>query len=203
MQVVLRDWELKDLPQFEYWMSPEHQWHETDGPYFPHTTPEEVAQMIARRREAIETGVFPVPRRSMVVAMACADDMIGSVSWYWLGQETNWLALGISLYDPANWGKGYGYEALGMWCEYMLEANTSLVRLDFQTWSGNTAMMRLAEKLGFRLEARFRKARIVRDEYYDSIGFGVLRTEWEQMYPSGFSAKDEVISHAKTATPRE
>jgi len=40
-------------------------------------------------------------------------------------------------------------------------------------------MMNLAEKLGFVLEARYRKARIVEDQYYDSISYGILREEWE------------------------
>lgn len=41
--------------------------------------------------------------------------------------------------------------------------------------------MRLAEKLGFKLEARFRNARIVNGSYFDSIGYGVLREEWERI----------------------
>ena len=52
--------------------------------------------------------------------------------------------------------------------------------------SGNHGMMRLAEKLGFLQEARFRKARIVRGEYYDGLGYGVLREEWRACYPEGF-----------------
>ena len=48
--------------------------------------------------------------------------------------------------------------------------------------------MRLAEKLGYQEEARFRKARIVNGEYYDGIGFGILREEWEKLYPAGFTA---------------
>jgi aminoglycoside 2''-phosphotransferase len=47
-------------------------------------------------------------------------------------------------------------------------------------------MMRLAEKLGFREEARFRDARIVENAYYDSVGYGTLRREWQERYPAGF-----------------
>jgi putative hydrolase of HD superfamily len=39
-------------------------------------------------------------------------------------------------------------------------------------------MMRLAEKLGFIKEAVYRKARIVNNEYYDSISYGILKEEW-------------------------
>jgi len=49
-------------------------------------------------------------------------------------------------------------------------------------------MMRVAEKLGYQLEARFRHARIVNGRYYDGLGYGVLREEWARRYPRGFAA---------------
>jgi putative hydrolase of HD superfamily len=49
-------------------------------------------------------------------------------------------------------------------------------------------MMRLAEKLGFLQEACYRQARIVEGKYYDSVGYGILRTEWNLTYPGGFEA---------------
>ncbi len=52
-------------------------------------------------------------------------------------------------------------------------------------------MTRLAVKLGYILEARFRKARIVKGAYYDGLGYGVLREEWRERYPDGFAALDE------------
>jgi len=48
---------------------------------------------------------------------------------------------------------------------------------------------RLAEKLGYIEEARFGKARFVHGAYYDGMGYGVLREEWEQRYPAGFAAQ--------------
>ena len=66
-----------------------------------------------------------------------------------------------------------------IWCQYLFTNFTEIVRLDLRTWSGNVGMMKLAEKLGFILEARFRKARIVNGKFYDSIGYGILRTEWD------------------------
>lgn len=77
-----------------------------------------------------------------------------------------------------------GYEAFGLWTEYLFQKMPELVRLDLRTWSGNLGMMRLAEKLGYQREAVFRKARIVKGKYYDGIGYGILREEWETMYPN-------------------
>ncbi len=50
-------------------------------------------------------------------------------------------------------------------------------------------MMRLATKLGYREEARFRRARIVAGAYHDGLGYGILREEWEQAHPHGFSPR--------------
>jgi putative hydrolase of HD superfamily len=55
------------------------------------------------------------------------------------------------------------------------------------TWSGNTRMMHLAEKLGFVKEAVYRKARIVNGIYYDSVSYGILREEWYARNSSNFS----------------
>jgi len=122
-----------------------------------------------------------------VIADRRTDTLPGRVTFYWQSKETNWLSVGIGLYDPEAWGKGLGYEALGLWSEYLFEAIPDLVRLDLRTWSGNAGMMHLAEKVGFVEEARFRKARIVNGEYFDGMGYGVLREEWRERYPYGFA----------------
>ena len=126
--------------------------------------------------------------RETEIADRAADTLLGTVGWYWIGKETNWLAIGVALYDPTTWGKGIGYQALGMWCEYLWAAMPQIVRLDLRTWSGNHGMIRLAEKLGFQREACFRKARIVGGEYYDGLGSGMLREEWRERYLQGFEA---------------
>lgn len=101
------------------------------------------------------------------------------MSSYWESIETNWLCIGITIYDENQWGKGLGFEALRAWIDYLFETRLELVRLDMRTWSGNQGMVKLALKLGFTQEACFRKARIVKGQYYDSLGFGILREEWE------------------------
>jgi len=187
-RIDLRDMRLGDLERYAHWMEPHQRWHEFDGPYYPKATPDQVRRKIDRQRREIESGELDDPRRSLVVVDRETDTLRGHATWYWQSEETHWLSVGIGLYDPELWGKGYGYEALGLWGEYLFRAMPELARLDLRTWSGNIGMMRLAEKLGFREEARFRKARIVDGVYYDGMGYGVLREEWDARYPSGFAA---------------
>jgi putative hydrolase of HD superfamily len=91
------------------------------------------------------------------------------------------------IFDPNCWGRGIGYEAFGLWGQYLFDVMPLMVRLDLRTWSGNQGMQQLARKLGYQAEARFRKARLVDGVYYDGLGFGILREEWDADYPCGFA----------------
>lgn len=186
-QILLRDFAEADIPTLTYWMQPDRKWQQLDGPYYPKMSEDEVAAYIALLRERIERADWHAPRVSVAIAHAGTDRLLGRVSWYWIGEETNWPAVGIVIYDEADWGRGFGFEALGLWCDYLLRTSYDFARLDLRTWSGNIGMMRLALKLGFQEEARFRKARIVDGQFYDGMGYGVLREEWEERYPDGFS----------------
>ncbi len=185
-RVRLRDWALDDLDSYAAWLQPGHRWQELDGPYYGHAAANEIPGIIESIRTRILENDFANPRQRLIIAERQQNRLIGQVSRYWISVETNWLALGIAIYDPALWGQGLGFEALGLWMDYQFAEVPALVRLDLQTWSGNTGMMRLAEKLGYQLEGRFRKARIVNGVHYDAIGYGILREEWQARYPNGF-----------------
>jgi RimJ/RimL family protein N-acetyltransferase len=178
-QITLRDWQLKDLPEYHAWNQPGHGWQELDGPYYPRATEADLLAKTDQLTPLILADGFSDPRNSLVIADAVTDHLLGQVTWYWQGIETNWVSIGIVIFDSQAWGKGIGHEALGLWMDYLFAVMPTIVRLDLRTWSGNIGMMRLAEKLGFQLEAQFRKARIVRGLYYDGMGYGILREEWE------------------------
>lgn len=185
-RVTLRDLCLSYLDPLGYWLQPGHAWHRLDGPYYPPPTPDEIAAMHDKWQRAITAQDWPPLRQRLVIACAADDTLLGMVSRYWISEETHWTAIGISIYDPGNWSQGLGYEALGLWCQYLFDREPRFVRLDLRTWSGNRGMVRLAEKLGFTREAVFRMARIVDGQYYDGLGYGILRSEWDAQFPGGF-----------------
>jgi putative hydrolase of HD superfamily len=185
-QIVVRDWKLTDKDDCIFWRQPGQAWQKFDGPYYPRKTKEEIIELVDEQCEKIKADSFETPRKNLAIADKKTDKLIGQVGWYWEGKETNWLSAGIAIYNPEYWGNGRGYEAFGLWTDYLFQAMPKIVRVDLRTWSGNFGMMRLAEKLGYTKEACFRKARIVDGKYYDSIGYGVLREEWDAWYPQGF-----------------
>lgn len=177
-QIALRDWLDSDLHDYAQWMQPGHTWQQTDGPYEPSPTADEIAAQLDRLRQQIESRTFPTPRRHLVIADKKTDQLLGRVNAYWEQQASLSINLGIAIYDPAHWGRGLGHEALGMWTDYFFRTMPQIVRLGLRTWSGNGGMMRLATKLGFQEEMRLRKARLVNGEWFDGVGYGILREEW-------------------------
>lgn len=185
--IHLRDWQIADLNPYANWLHPGQAWQQSDGPYEPSPTADEITAQLDRLRRQIESGEFPTPRRNLVIADGQSNQLLGRVNAYW-EQQASWsINLGIAIYDPAQWGRGLGYAALGCWTEYLFTALPQIVRLGLRTWSGNPAMMRLATKLGFQEEMRLRKARLVDGAWFDGMGYGILREEWVARYPQGFA----------------
>ncbi|SIO34823.1 GNAT family N-acetyltransferase [Salinivibrio sp. ES.052] len=110
----------------------------------------------------------------------CVDnDPVGYVTLYWEDKRTRWLEVGITIFDPAYWGKGVGRRALTQWIDQLFMRH-QINRIGLTTWSGNAGMMRCAKALGMREEGRLRAVRYYQGEYYDSLRYGVLRDEWLQ-----------------------
>lgn len=176
-RIILRDWIEQDLEAYRHWQMGSHRWKELDAPYY-RSSDADTQQGIAALEKKVKVMDFPNPRTRLVIADKETDSFMGAVNSYWVSKETNWLAAGISIYDPKYWGGGIGKEALSLWVDYLFKNQLELVRLDLHTWSGNEGMARLALKLGFKLEGCFRKARIVNGNYFDSLQFGILKEEW-------------------------
>lgn len=160
-------------------MRPDAAWKKLDAPYYRLPDAAGLARMVETRHAAIRDGRFSSPRTELVIADKGDDRLLGLATRYWESEETWWPGVGIVLFDPATWHAGRGAEALSLWCDYLFAALPRIARLDLRTWSGNGAMMALALKLGFKEGARFRRARIVDGQYYDGLGYGVLREEWD------------------------
>ena len=175
--ISLRDWQITDLDRYKSYHAGEQEWMKYNGPYYPQVTQEELEKQLFSLEQRINSKDWPTPRRKLVITDA-SNQFIGTVSWYWQSKETHWLSIGLIIYDQKNWSKGFGYQALRIWGQYLFDQNQDLARLDLRTWSGNGGMIKLGTKLGFAMEARFRNARIVNGKYFDSIGMGILRDEW-------------------------
>ncbi|NOI29243.1 GNAT family N-acetyltransferase [Vibrio coralliilyticus] len=149
------------------------EWTKFNGPYFPYSHPS---------LEQFERGAFQRMIKGEDLQLVTVNDApVGTVSCYWECEETRWLEAGIVVYDSAFWGKGIAATAIPLWVTYLFK-NKQIERVGMTTWSGNPRMMSLALKLGFQQEARLRKVRYFNGEYYDSVKYGVLRSEWQKLH---------------------
>ena len=145
------------------------EWTKFNGPYFSYSHPS---------LENFEAHSFKRLLEGDDLQLVVVDGVpVGTVSCYWECEDTRWLEAGVVIYNSDYWGKGIAALALPLWITYLFE-NKQIERVGLTTWSGNPRMMSLALKLGFQQEARLRKVRYYQGEYYDSLKYGVLRSEW-------------------------
>jgi RimJ/RimL family protein N-acetyltransferase len=179
--LVLREIEVKDLDDYLYWNHPSREFHKYNGPYYGRRNEKELEKYIEELRVSLVNGEKDVLKNKKIIADEETDEIIGQVNWYWKSQETLWLEVGIVIFNENYWGKGIGYNALRLWINKIFEESPELIRIGLSTWSGNLRMMKLAEKLGLKKEAVYRKARIVDNEYYDSLSYEILKEEWKKL----------------------
>lgn len=184
--IILREIEIKDLEDYLYWNHPSREFHKYNGPYYGRSSEEELKKYVEELRTLLLSGQKNVLKNKKIIADLETDEIIGQVNWYWKSQETLWMEIGIVIFNENYWGKGIGYTSLKLWIDELFGEKPELVRLGLSTWSGNIRMMKLAEKLGLSKEAVYRKARIVDNQYYDSVSYGILKEEWENLSKGGF-----------------
>ncbi|WP_417799769.1 GNAT family N-acetyltransferase [Tenacibaculum sp.] len=176
-KILLRKLKTEDLDNYKYWKHPKHSYHLLNGPYFKKSTEKEIEKETQALKLKLLNGSNALEHIRIISNKK--NEMIGEVSWYWKSKETNWLEIGIVIFNDKFWNKGIGYIALKQWINEVFRIKDNIVRLGITTWSGNTSMIKLAQKLKMKEEARYRKARIVKEVYFDSVSFGILRDEWE------------------------
>ncbi|MEI5909388.1 GNAT family protein [Bacillus spongiae] len=171
-KVCLQTLTQEDLPllyQFKYGVE-KPEWKKWDAPYFEHKQIE-FDEFFRSSEESLSS---PTPDQ---LGIYVHNQLIGTVSFYWEHIPSRWLEAGITIFDPNYRNGGYGTEALKIWVDYLFQTY-EIARVGITTWSGNDRMMKVAEKIGMKLEGRMRKCRYHNGEYYDSIRMGVLREEW-------------------------
>ena len=148
--VLLRDMREDDVEDYVRWFTEETGWMATDSPGEQYSTTSE-----DERRSWTEYFVSVRDLPDDAIRYKFEIDLdgkhVGWVSMYYdLGYIANPLsvpAVGIDIPEPDARNKGVGSEALRKYLGYLRERGFSSAFL--QTWSGNKAMLRVAEKLGF------------------------------------------------------
>lgn len=173
----IRDIQEKDLESYKELIQPDKKFHKFNGPYYKNKTSEEIEVYITEIKTKLYEHKQPQYFKKLIVDSK-NETLIGEVNWYWKSEETNWLEIGIVIFNEDYWGKGIGSIILPEWIDQIFIKFPEIIRIGLTTWSGNIRMIKLAEKIGLEKEAAFKKARIVNNKFYDSISYGILKEDW-------------------------
>lgn len=169
--INLRTTIAEDIIDYENWNKQDLKAWELDGPWYD----EDLSAVINGRKKWIDSDKKPTYRFLEIETKGGVH--IGWVNVYYNPSDPHMTEIGIDIPEDEYWGKGIGKEALSLWIDYLFKER-NLTRLGFTTWSRNKGMIRLGEKLGFKMEGIIRDGCEVKGIFYDIIKMGILRSEW-------------------------
>lgn len=134
-------------------------------------TPEAMADQIDESNK--KTNLFRFGIRLVENDELIGDEGLGKIEW-----PHGVAELGIGIGDSANWGKGYGREAMALLLRFgFWEIN--LHRIQLTVFDYNKRAIAAYEKLGFVKEGTYREFLQRDGQRYDMLLYGLLRREWE------------------------
>lgn len=93
--------------------------------------------------------------------------------------ENDWEAdIGYEL-APAHWGNGYATEAARAMMDYGF-TELGLHRVSSWCIADNTPSVSVLERLGLHLEGRQRETDYYKGRWWDTLQYGILKSEWER-----------------------
>ena len=191
--IVLRDFIESDIAKRIYWETIETEWQLWDAPweYEGMTEAEreqELQDYIATMQQWVEQckqySEDKIRYTFQIVTNDAEQRYIGWVSSYRIDGGYNYAkykgyrTIGINIPDMSARSKGYSYQALAAFIQYLLEHGEKEIHT--QTWSGNIRMLHIAEKMGFEECCRKIGVRRVRGQVYDGLTFKLNWKRFEE-----------------------
>ena len=169
--VILRDMREADIEDYVRWFTRDTNWMQTDAPWEGNddTTPEAERRRWRAYYESVKDLAADEVRWKFEIEVQGRH--VGWVSSYtdleYLPNPQEIPAVGIDIPEVGFRRHGVGTEALRQFIAYLKSKGYPCVYT--QTWSGNAAMLRVAEKLGFTPVCRMRDHRTVGGKPYDAL----------------------------------
>ena len=168
--LILRDMRESDIEDYVRWFTTDTDWMRYDAPWEHGST---TAEDERESWTAYYRDVKALPDEALRWKFEIERDgrHIGWVCRYtdleYMANPENIPAVGIDIPEVADRGIGSGTEAMRLFLRYLKSRGFS--RAYTQTWSGNTRMLRVAEKLGFTPVCRMKDHRTVDGRTYDAL----------------------------------
>lgn len=184
--LILRDICEKDLKKHYTWLTQDTEWWAWDASYwkYQNLSKEQLAIEIPKLMDGMRSFLKMVSQKkqddmrySFQIELKQTGEYIGWISCYCIDEnfvatdDDALYAFGIDIPERKYRGKGFGLQAFSAAIEYYKAHGIDEVYT--QTWSGNTPMIRLAEKIGFKLVDMKKDAREHNGKKYDALTFKI------------------------------
>ena len=107
------------------------------------------------------------------------DLYIGNIELRILNNISRRGSLGIVIFNPSYWNKGYGTEAVRLILNYGFKT-LNLHSIELEVFDNNPRAHRCYEKAGFQKMGRRRESVYSDGEYFDSLLLDITSIEWEE-----------------------
>ncbi len=177
-RVCLRSFELSDLDELmKHWNRLELRrllGSVDDGPASRNREEEWIRDTWKLRQE----------RRAFHFAIATVADnkLIGGTGLFNFSWTSRSAEVGISIYNPEFWSKGYGVESLNLILGFAFQ-HLNLNRVELEVFEFNKRAYKCYLKVGFREVGRKRESLFIEGQYHDAILMDILRKEWMTQNP--------------------
>lgn len=152
-----------------------------DGTFLMGTREEEAEMFKSTKKEGgANFAIFALPETTLIGLCG-----VFRVNTTWQNAH-----LGISIFDKAYWGKGYGTEAVKLTIDFSFRF-LNLHTIQLNTSSFNERAMGAYRKAGFKEMGRWREAQIVAGKRYDEVYMDCLRSEFESPKPGWFDLEEK------------
>ncbi len=115
-------------------------------------------------------------RRTFVIVDKKTENPIGWANIRWWRPFSTSAELGIAIGDKKLRGRGIGTEVLGLLTKLAFD-QYNMHRVEMFTRQSNLAMLRAAEKNGYKVEGVAREALYFNGKYHNGVMLGLLRDE--------------------------
>ena len=184
--LILRDICEEDLKKHYTWLTHDTEWWNWDASYwqYQNLSEELLAIEIPKLMDSMRSFLQMVSQKkpddvrySFQIELKQTGEYIGWISCYCIDEnfvateDDALYAFGIDIPEKKYRSKGLGFQAFSAAIEYYKAHGIDEVYT--QTWSGNTPMIRLAEKIGFKLVDMKKDAREHNGKKYDALTFKI------------------------------
>lgn len=140
---------------------------------------------------------------AFVVCRLTDDEPVGRTDVFEIDRHNGSAAFGITIGDPAQWGRGLGTDAINVVVDFAF-GQLRLERLWLATDAFNVRAQAAYRKAGFVEEGRLRHVYFQDGEYVDEVRMAMLREEWAALTRprSWHRTADEIAARDDTGPDR-